>query len=522
MQNIEKNLVRFIIPFSFELNQKLSFASQCQKILQFNEKEKIWIENCIAEKECDLYDAIQKTMQFSSGDNQGIGQNYRINPNCKKKYFPKLEARIKDEATCEIVLTDMGLSVFQIGIGFFWYEINIRTSDINEILLINNALKEMSHSDSRVKMVQTNQRNEKLDYCYDKIIEVIPPGDDSSLYLKIKGKEGGYLRRSFLPEEIQKEVSICIYQKENDLWYQYSHEIEFSFLFFILQQLSVFSNIQYFASREKLYQGNKVRIPDKAILFSFLIEQEIERKDILPYLYWLGKGYTKSYIIPNNPLENPGFSIYEPFMNSIWHACIEGCAQIVCKTENSSNALFFETTYIKRLEDYFYIYVLVLYQYYGLLKMDREISLLPNEMEGYQKKEMRIKLYGYKQKLNFFLMNSSFLRISHISHHNYYFEFLKKAYGTDQITALILEKVTLMNDMVEQWQQRKKNRTMLIFTITGGIFILIQTLNNILGIYDFFQLEKWFGQFEFAFISLFIAALIGFVIWICVRDWKEE
>jgi hypothetical protein len=352
------------------------------------------------------------------------------------------------------------------------------------------------------------------------MIDNIPDPEVASSYIKIGGK-GGYIKKELLPAELQGESTLSVYQREDKIWVKYKKEEEFSFSSFIMEHLAPFDIDNFFASREKTLGGKKVRIPDKALLYSFVIQKDAEGKDMLPFLYWLGKGYTDSYLLPDSYFESPELVTLEPFQNSIWHACMEGCAQMICCRDGEKRAAFFETTYIKRLETYFYIYILVLHQYYGLLKLDEGISKLPNDISGYNQKGARKQLKEYRQKLNFFLMNSVFLRVSHVTHHNMYYDYLRQAYGLEQLTSLMLEKVTLMNDMVEQWHQKQKNKNVLGFTITGGIFAFIQTFNNILGIYDYFAINRWISRGSYSLLSLLVSVLAGFIIWLIIKDWGE-
>ena len=522
--DMDKNRVRFIIPFAFLKSKKTDFLAICKSISEISESwaDRLWLEYCIGSKECDLYDAIQKSMQFTSAGNQGIGQCYKINPNCKQKHFPKLKAMMKDGSYVELSFEDMGLHIFQAGIGFFWFELMINTHDFEVLLTINNALKEMAYSNPDIKFLTTYYVNENLSIHYEAIRQEIPQKDEEQQYIKIEGKNGGYINRQMLSEEWNKKTDTSFYISENEVWCKYRKEEEFNMAMFVLDHLTPFEDMKYFASRSKTLNDKTICIPDKAILFSVVIENSIEGKELLPNLYWLAKGYVDSYFVPDNFINHASSAVFEPFQDSIWYASMEGCAQIIYKSQNNNRSTFFETTYQKRLEDYFYIYILVLHQYYGLLKLDEDITSLPNSMKGYNKLRARKQLYGYKQDLNFFLMNSVFLKVSHITNHNLYFEYLKHSYNLEQMMSLIMEKVTLMNDMVEHWQQKQKNKKLLGLTITGGIFILIQTFNNILGIYDYFGLSAWISKGVYSIITMLSSILLGFILWMFVKDWRID
>lgn len=517
---IDKNIMRHVIPFSFQTNKKTTFQMICDNIMKVkgNNKEFLWEEYCIGNKECDLYDSIQKLMQCSSTEKQGIGQVYRINPNCKQKYLPILNTSWDDGDAVELLVTDMGLHIFQTGVGFLWYELNIKTSDINIIMSINSALKELVYSNKKILITKTEMVNKNYPNTNYKILSDIPLGESQQLFIKIDGKNAGYIRRTELINEIENEPTLIFYYRNNQLWFKYRREVEFSFALFITEQLSPFYQVDYFASREINIEGKPVLISDKAILFSIIIEQGLEGKDMLPYLYWIGKGYVDSYFVPSSFVNNSELFTYESFQNSVWYSSIEGCSQITCKSDNEVRSTFFDTTYISRIEDYFYIYTLVLYQYYGLLKYNNEISKFPNDISGYNKIKTRRLLNEYKQKLSFYLMNSMFLDVSHISHHNMFFDYIKESYKITTIASFMIEKISLVNDIVERWRQRQRDKRVLSLSITGGVFVTIQTLNNIIGIYDYFRFDKYIKRGTFSLITLMGSILIGIIIWICIKD----
>lgn len=167
-------------------------------------------------------------------------------------------------------------------------------------------------------------------------------------------------------------------------------------------------------------------------------------------------------------------------------------------------------------------YYSILYQYYGLLRYNEGISALPNDIKGYNKSKVRKKLYSYREKLNFYLMNSVFIKVSHITHHNSFFEYLKDSFGIKVMTDLMLEKVTVMNDLVNQWQQKRKSKKLIIISIIGGIFAFIQTYNNVLGIYDYSNINDIMNRHVFSLIAPLLATLVGLIIWLIFRNWTTE
>lgn len=524
MESIDQNIIRYIIPFSFQIDKKTSFRSIHHKIKEVpgNSKEPLWVEYCINNQECDLYETTQKSMQCSIYENQGIGQYYRINPACRQKHLSNLKVVKQDGLSVNISFGDLGLHIFRAGVGFFWYELKVDTSNMKDLLLINNYLKEIAHSNSRIRVFASEDINKKLSTTQLTIVDKPPAGEDSDSYIKITGKNTGYIKRSVIEAEIENNKEAILYFHDSDLWCKYTEESAFDFSLFIQEHLSPINHIKYFAGKERTRDEHISNIPDKAILFSVVIGDSTEKSDTLHDLYWLGKGYIDSYFVPDNFVEDYRSATFEPFQDVIWYASLEGCAQIINKSDNRERNIFFTTTYIKRLENYFYVYILMLHQYYGLLKFDDNISMLPNDILGYNNSKHRRKLYSCKQELSFFMMNSVFLRVSHITHQNLFFDYLKKSYEIENITELMMSKVNLMNDLVEQWQEKQKGSNLLVFSIIGGIFVLIQTYNNILGIYDCYGLEKWIGIGLYSAVTLGISVLLGLLIWILIKKLSKD
>ena len=82
----------------------------------------------------------------------------------------------------------------------------------------------------------------------------------------------------------------------------------------------------------------------------------------------------------------------------------------------------------------------------------------------------------------------------------------------------MIDKISLVNDIVERWRQRQRDKRVLSLSITGGVFVTIQTLNNIIGIYDYFSFDKYIKRGTFSLITLMGSILLGIIIWICIKD----
>jgi hypothetical protein len=147
------------------------------------------------------------------------------------------------------------------------------------------------------------------------------------------------------------------------------------------------------------------------------------------------------------------------------------------------------------------------------LEIDNDISYLPNSIEGYNKAEYRAKLASYKERTNFFLMKTILIQVSHITHQNEYYAYLKRVHDITYSMEEILKEITMMNQLIDDWLSKRKENRFSILSIIGSIFAFIQTFNNILGVYEYLPLGRIFSLYEFTGLSLLVSIFIGVLVW---------
>lgn len=501
---LSKNVTKYVIPFALENGDvKLS----CESISGVQRgREPLWKKVDFTKTECDLYDAMQAII--AAGNETAIGHAYEINSNLKKRELPEITGKKKDSGdTFALKIKNCGFYFFEGGIGFFWYEViadGVQESD--EFLKINNAVKELSYLNNNFEFMITKEENYSTDIAENNF--------DEKTY-----------RAEYLSEAEKQNAKI--YVRDGIVWVKYRVQKEFTFKEWIQGYLEPLCIKTYFSSR--IWQDKEkqmaVTIPDKALVFSsVLVKEKEDIKDKMPIyslVYHLGRGYTAAYKMPEYYKEEYNSRFLCPFENSVWYSSHEGCAHVIDVREGSDNEPFFTENYWERLHTYFFVYIMVLQQHYSLLDMNQKLAELPKHVEEYSRAAARKQLKEYKEEMAFFFMNYAHLKVSHITQQNMFYEYLKNIYGIDEMTAVLREKVELINDMADNWQQKSRSRLTKFLSIVGSVFVFIQTLNNILGMYELLPVKGYFSLGGFAVATLIASVIAGLII-VGISGWFSD
>lgn len=164
-------------------------------------------------------------------------------------------------------------------------------------------------------------------------------------------------------------------------------------------------------------------IPDKALLFQYLFIGKAENRERMNLAFRIANGYDTKF---NSPAALGG-EIYEPFGNTCFYTSKSGTAYVV--SNNESNAIFFEDNFKEKyIRDYFFIYVLLLYQTYSSAHYSRLLTKLPAEVKAIESDEKYLKmLESLDSQINLFLVKSVYESVSNIQHQNGAYIYGKKA-----------------------------------------------------------------------------------------------
>lgn len=514
----KENCLRYIVPFTYDDSEGLEAINHRIRTITIEGRKEtlpLWEEANLIRKGNDLYDFVKNSFQDAERSEQAIGSTWEISRQCRKSYFPKLYLT-HHSSVLPLTIQNLGLYLFRTGVGFIWYELDLPVQSAENFVEFASILKEFSFLPKGTFLEE--ETVEELDTgCSLRHCTAKEQANPPESYLSIQGRPELALPKTSVqaPERFSADARF-IERNGTIVGRQTSRrKSEYFFARFVLKALSFLSIKSFFTSRTKKDVQENLTIPNKAILFSSVLLGNVQTTEILPYLYWLGKGYTPSFHYPDSFIRNYESLTCIPFQNTHWYTSLEGCSQIVTASADEKTNLFFESAFKERLLSYFHLYVMALHQHYCLLKLSIDISLLPSTKEGYNQSSARKLLKQYKEDLNFLLMNFMYLQVSPISHQNDFSDYLHKNLGIHEMYQLLKEKTSLMNEMVAEWQNDKTSRRLSIFTIIGSIFVFIQTLNNIVGLYDmnFLSINSYLPEADFTFFALLSAVAIGGFFW---------
>ena len=184
--------------------------------------------------------------------------------------------------------------------------------------------------------------------------------------------------------------------------------------------------VTYFAKRSNPLDAS-MEIPDKALLFNYIIfDEEADEASCIQDIYHLNNGYNARYAMGVDFETH----LVKPFEKAYFCATAQGCGYYAIP--NASNRHFYLHTKRNRvMMDYFILDILVLYQTYTVLRftnvMEHELAA---ESARYltESADTLTKLKRLSTEINVFLVKSVYSSVSHISHHNEFYDYLIRKY----------------------------------------------------------------------------------------------
>lgn len=347
----------------------------------------------------------------------------------------------------------INLFLFNTGIGFIVIEANYEELvDINEVIAANHQIKSIKHS----KLYKSKLNKGIIDIANINYVDTL----DSDCYTVIDytdHKSVKYIKKDIIPikEEYLKQMKIINYKKERVLFYEYCQVAEevYEFKKLILKVLEEVDIITYFNQSFSL--SNNSYISNKANIYSTLcIRYQAEKnEDLREAFFRLRKGYNTSYVPDNMEYLDGNKEVFKPFMDSYWGVSREGVANL---TYDSSE--FMKFGYIERTKIYFYLYLLALHQYYGLLLLAKRISYIPNNIEECSQDDIYRNLISIRNDCNFFYLKCIFDEVSHITHQALYYKQLIDILGIKTMQQEInyeIDRITGILDQVKENENQK-------------------------------------------------------------------
>lgn len=253
--------------------------------------------------------------------------------------------------------------------------------------------------------------------------------------------------------------------------------------------------IKFWAERKTWVEetDSEMCIPDKSLLFQYVFINTAEKQERMDIAFQIANGYDKKY----NPPSTLASEIYEPFGNACFYISKTGMAYVV--SDDESNGAFFENNFKEKfIKDYFFIYVLLLYQTYSCAHYSRLLTKLPADLKAVEKKTVYTdRMKTLEAQINLFLVKSTYESVSNIQHQNGVYIYGKKVLRIEEDVKSLTAGLTALRGIEEEKQryivQRRKdkkdraiNKGLIIF----GFIVVVSAALDALNLVDWFCNEQ--------------------------------
>lgn len=258
--------------------------------------------------------------------------------------------------------------------------------------------------------------------------------------------------------------------------------------------------ISFWAERETAVEDNTSSkfIPDKALMFQYLFIDEMDSAHRNDLAFKIANGYNTKYKL-SNLLVN---EIYEPFGNACFYTSKAGTAYVVSNSD--SNEAFFMNNFKKKfVGDYFFIYILLLYQTYSCSHYSRLLTKLPAKTELFEENMQYVNdLEMLNIQINLFLVKSVYETVSNIQHQNEMYKYGKRALlleedinsltiGLSALREIEKEKAKDLEEKKEKVEQEKVERKDRM--LNRGLAV-VGSLTVVSVVLDALNLVDWFDD----------------------------
>ncbi len=448
-EKILANRLRYIVSFDYQTES--GFDSFCEMLAG----HPLWRAGEPSRYEKDIYrylvDAFMPNAQRTN-----VGCSFEIYTGKGKKkpeVFKMLYLPVGDKPV-ELTMKNAGLYLFRSGVGFFWYEVELQKDEDNprtghneprvytceQLAVFQNTFKELNFDSYGTRPKQGSNAAPK-----NKIYRICEAGDER----EGDWVEGEYRVREFsMGDWIASLLAGYLDPKDAPLmnW-----------------------EVHFLPDRENWAAGrmtgvHKDRVPDKAILFSYVLTESahaarateedmtVQMPEFLKNIFCLTNGYTSKYRMPDGVYEE----CFRPFRNAFWYASRQGCGYFA--TEDESNVEFFRNNFPQKFaEDYFVLYILLLYQSYTLLHWSAIIAQqLSADAADYRSGGVEV-LEDLETTINVFLLKSVYTSVSHIQHQNGFYDYVFKRLCIAEDIESVRTGMDYLNEMQKDIRQRQED-----------------------------------------------------------------
>lgn len=503
--DISKQLNKIIIPFIFgngDGNNSIEELNNVNTIIQNFKNDENWEKISLNKNE--LYDHITDIIG-SKNEYQNLGTMYKLDEKGKKLYdfTGKFCFSVKNKIKY-FKYINVYLCLFKMKIGFLIFDIDY-TIDSNEKYQID-TIEIGNYYLKKLKQTIIYKSEGKYSYSKDIKSENQSYSEEKLLQLNKITVEYSQDNKQFinLITDINKKENFQIINEKRKLkskqeYFSLNNTIrpidhidivrKFNFNDKIIEMLENCKVETFFYDLILNKNGNKVLYPEKAIVYNVAIieglrggvqEDVNDFENILNnYLFRMRRSFKESYIPSKAELKiDANEEVQRIFDNSFWGVAREGCTNIAYLTGGAGDS-FLTGNYISRTKDtYFYLYLIVLQQYYGLLYFGREISKLPGTIDKYGRQEIE-RIKKLKDQMQFFYLKCMFNEVSNITHQTKVYHAMRKVLGIENLISELFYEINTISSIINTEIDNRREKRTKILSVIGAAFVFISTVSSV-------------------------------------------
>ncbi|MBA4495685.1 hypothetical protein ACFO25_03190 [Paenactinomyces guangxiensis] len=283
---------------------------------------------------------------------------------------------------------------------------------------------------------------------------------------------------------------------------------------------------------------NAKGLPRRALVYSGIVldksvwgRPDTEYENLLKnYLFLMRRSFKKTYLPAEsefNLTDNP--EVLQTFQNSYWGISLEGAAQVSHLVENEKTNQFFLENHINNVKrTYFYLYILVLHQYFALQYFSILASRLPFRSEDHFQKinpsaKDRPSVESLKNRMVLFKLRSSFKQVSHITHQANLYVLMRTAFRIEELMEELQLELDAITALIDMEDNDRRNRNQNAIMIASFFFVIISVLADGWSVSENIDKGLSFKQY-WGYISfgILIALLLFGGLWVTVYLFKNR
>lgn len=509
---------RYIVPFYFKDSTKLNMPNNSkgssEELDDFSiyreaysslQESGSWYISSYKSEEQDLYDYIIRTLyanangslDYSKTSNRSLGSVWSYDSLYEKivKWLRRISTpelfksdnkdhkdnkdrnALKDNKDCisesngtiatkyrelNIVLKNISLYIFKNGIGFFSYDVETDFDSADDLIIFQSTFKELAFLRSFNPFFDESTPKEL--YCDNSKQFVTGAWIDDFIY-NLFGQVHYYPDR--VRPDVLSNIDIANVSKVTES-----------------SNASNMTNSKNASFND--VNSNSRKIPDKAILFNYFVfnEQNLENgivtnEKLSELAYMLTNGFNHSY----DKASNCADMMYRPFNNIVWFTNSHGCGQYL--TYSKKNERFFKNFMLNRMfNDYFLLYIILLYQHYSLLNFSEKISCdISNDIN----KEDIDYIQNIAEEINLFLVKCIYSSVSHIEQHNLVYKYFSRSLSIKENISGITIGLDSLNQLLRNKAMDKdaerENKIQNLLSIMS-FMIITSALTDCFSVFD--------------------------------------